>query len=130
MIEKLTVRRVAAIKAPGKYGDGHGLWLWVRSGGRRGWMFRYRFQGRDREMGLGGEGVGLKEVRQSAARARRLIREGLDPIEERRKARAKANTPTFRKCAEEYITTHETEWGSANPHFSSIPGNGVGGGAG
>ena len=112
MIEKLTARRVATTKTPGKYGDGRGLWLIVRPNGRRGWVFRYRFRGRDREMGLGGEEVSLKEARQSAARARQLIREGLDPIEERRKARAKAMAPTFRESAEEYMTTHETEWGA------------------
>ena len=113
MIEKLTARRLATIKAPGKYGDGHGLWLVVRSNGRRGWVFRYRFRGRDREMGLGGEDVGLKEARESAARARRLIREGLDPIDERRKARGKSSAPTFRKCAEKYITAHTAKWGNA-----------------
>ena len=101
MIEKLTARRLATIKAPGKYGDGRGLWLIVRPNGRRGWVFRYRFRGRDREMGLGGQEVSLKEARQSAARARQLIREGLDPIEKRRKARAKAMAPTFRESAEQ-----------------------------
>ena len=113
MIDKLTARRVATIKAPGKYGDGGGLWLRVRSDGRRWWVLRYRFRGRDREMGLGGEYVGLKEAREGAARARRLIREGLDPIDERRKAHAKSSAPTFRKCAEKYITAHKAKWGNA-----------------
>ena len=113
MIDKLTARRVATIKAPGKYGDGHGLWLRVRSDGRRWWVLRYRFQGRDREMGLGGEDVSLKEARHSASRARQQIREGLDPIDERRKGRVEASAPTFAECTEEYIATHETEWGNA-----------------
>ena len=113
MIDKLTARRLATIKAPGKYGDGGGLWPRVRADGRRGWVLRYRFQGRDREMGLGGEYVSLKEARHSAAQARRLIREGLDPIEERRKGRGKSNAPTFRKCAERFIAAHEAAWGNA-----------------
>ncbi len=113
MTGKLTARRVATIKAPGKYGDGHGLWLRVRSDGRRWWVLRYRFQGRDREMGLGGEDVDLKEARHSASRARRQIREGLDPIEERRKARAKASAPSFAKCAERFIKDNQVAWRNA-----------------
>ena len=113
MIEKLTARRLATIKAPGKYGDGHGLWLRVRSDGRRWWVLRYRFQGHDREMGLGGEDVSLKEARHSAAQARRQIREGLDPIEERRKARGKSSAPTFAKCAERFISDNQAAWGNA-----------------
>ena len=113
MADKLTARRVATIKTPGKYGDGRGLWLRVRSDGRRWWVLRYRFQGRDREMGLGGEDVDLKEARHSASRARRQIREGLDPIEERRKARAKASAPSFAKCAERFIKDNQVAWRNA-----------------
>jgi integrase len=76
-------------------------------------VLRYRFQGRDREMGLGGEYVSLKEARHSAAQARRQIREGLDPIEERRKARGKSSAPTFAKCAKQFINDNQVAWGSA-----------------
>lgn len=111
MTGKLTARRVATIKAPGKYGDGHGLWLRLTPAGRRWWFLRYRFRGRDRELGLGSaEEVGLKEARQSAARARGQIREGLDPIEQRRKERGKSSAPTFAKCAETFISANQVAW--------------------
>ena len=114
MTGKLTARRVATIKAPGKYGDGHGLWLRVIPVGRRWWFLRYRFRGRDRELGLGSaDEVGLKEARQSAARARRQIREGLDPIERRRKERAKSSAPTFAECAERFISANQATWRNA-----------------
>ena len=114
MTGKLTARRVATIKTPGKYGDGGGLWLRVRSDGRRWWFLRYRFRGRDRELGLGSAGeVGLKEARQNAARARRQIRDGLNPIDERRKERAKASSPTFAACAERFISANQVAWGNA-----------------
>ena len=64
-------------------------------------------------MGLGGEEVGLKEARQSAARARRQIREGLGPIEQRRKERGKSSAPTFAECAERFLTAHEAAWSNA-----------------
>ena len=111
MTGKLTARRVATIKAPGKYGDGHGLWLRFTPAGRRWWFLRYRFRGRDRELGLGSvDEVGLKEARQNAARARRQIREGLDPIEERRKARAQSSAPTFAECAKRFLTANQVAW--------------------
>lgn len=38
--------------APGRYGDGKGLYLLVRGPKARFWVFRYRRDGRMREMGL------------------------------------------------------------------------------
>ena len=57
--------------------------------------------------------MGLKEARQSAARARRLIPDGLDPIEERRKERARSSAPTFGQCVESFLASNETGWRNA-----------------
>ena len=114
MTGKLTARRVATFKGPGKCGDGRGLWLRVVPAGRRWWFLRYRLRGRDRELGLGSaDEVGLKEARAGAARARRQVREGLDPIEEVRKARAKSGAPTFAECAARFLASHEASWRNA-----------------
>ena len=112
MAGKLTARHVATLKEPGKHGDGRGLWLRVRPDGRRGWVFRYRFRGRDREMGLGSaDEVGLREAREQAVSARQLLREGRDPIEESRKKRAAARgVPSFAGCAEAFLAANETAW--------------------
>ena len=74
MADKLTARRVATIKTPGKYGDGRGLWLRVRSDGQRWWVLRYRFQGRDREMGLGGAWISRKLATAPPVRGGRYAR--------------------------------------------------------
>ena len=112
MAGKLTARQVATLKEPGKHGDGRGLWLRVRPDGRRGWVFRYRFRGRDREMGLGSaDEVALREAREQAVSARQLLREGRDPIEESRKKRAAARgVPSFAGCAEAFLAANETAW--------------------
>jgi len=39
--------------APGRYGDGNGLYLLVRAQDARYWLFRYTRDGKMREMGLG-----------------------------------------------------------------------------
>lgn len=74
---------------PGKYNDGRGLWLNKRSKVRGQWFLRLVVNGKRREMCLGGwPNVGLAEVREHAERARRKLRAGIDPIEERRRAKA------------------------------------------
>ncbi|MCR9256481.1 MAG: integrase arm-type DNA-binding domain-containing protein [Alphaproteobacteria bacterium] len=80
----------AAVKhAPaGKHPDGGGLWLIKRGDGGGQWMLRVSVHGRRREMGLGSiRDVSLKDARLHAETARRLVREGKDPIKERQRER-------------------------------------------
>jgi len=114
MLGKLSARKVATLKTPGKYGDGAGLWLYVREGGRRYWVFRFMRQGRAREMGLGSADLlTLKQARQRAHKARQMLAEGLDPIEERRKMQAVSSMASFAECAEDFISSNEAAW--SNP---------------
>ena len=50
--KRLTAKQVAGA-GPGSHADGGGLTLEVDEAGRRRWIFRYRFAGRRRHMGLG-----------------------------------------------------------------------------
>jgi len=53
-IKKLTARKVATLKNPGRHSDGGGLYLAIATDGatrRRRWVFIFRWQGRLREMG-------------------------------------------------------------------------------
>jgi integrase len=115
----LSVRR----SKPGKLlGDGGNLWLQVTGDPgqpARSWLFRYARSGRERYMGLGSyPDVVLAQARELAQDARKLLREGKDPIEEKRarEARTKlteARGMTFRECAETYIDAHRAGWKSA-----------------
>src|ERR1700693_1158343 len=79
----LTVVKVRTAR-PGRYGDGKGLYLLVRSPGARFWLFRYRRNGRMREMGLGrGAIVPLAQAREKAASLHRMVKGGIDPLAER-----------------------------------------------
>ena len=76
---------------PGRYGDGSGLYLFVRSRKAAFWVFRYTPRGgRMREMGLGPargpDAVSLADVRDKAAPLRRLVRNGVDPLAQRYRA--------------------------------------------
>ncbi len=72
----------------GKFADGQGLWLHKRNKQHGKWILRLVVHGKRREMGLGRwPDVSIAEARERAAEARRQVRDGFDPIEERRKTK-------------------------------------------
>ena len=74
----LTAAFVAAVRKPGKYYDGQGLYLRVYSGGARCWEQRVTILGRRRTLGLGGyPTVTLLAARERALENRRLVASGL-----------------------------------------------------
>jgi hypothetical protein len=83
---KLTDRTVRTA-LPGRHGDDavRGLMLVVQAGGSRSWVLRYQMAGRRRDMGLGPyPEIGLARAREKAMEARRLAKDGRDPLAERR----------------------------------------------
>ena len=119
----LTAAKVRTAQ-PGRYGDGGGLYLFVRGPKAAFWVFRYTPPGgRMREMGLGPargpDAVSLADVRDKASPLRRLVRNGIDPLEQRgaeaavAKAAAqaaKARAITFRAVTRFYLDAHEAGW--------------------
>jgi hypothetical protein len=109
----LTAAKLRKLTKPGLYSDGGNLYLQVRGPQQRSWLFRYMIRGRARSMGLGHvDDVSLVEARNKADAARKLVREGIDPLDVRaaEQARAKAKAITFGETAERYVTTQEAGW--------------------
>ena len=72
-----------------KVNDGRGLVLVVKSSGARLWRLRYVFAGKERMLALGEyPDVGLKVARERASAARDLVRQGVDPVQQKREDRA------------------------------------------
>ena len=93
-----TARMVETVKEPGRYADGNGLYLVVRPGGSKQWVFLYRRDGKLKEMGLGSpaKGVTLAMARGLRDEARALMARGVDPLEARRQSeQAGSGIPTF-----------------------------------
>jgi integrase len=87
---------------PGKHRADRKLYLLVSETGSKKWVLRYMLAGRSREMGLGSaDDVTLAEARTAAATARLSLARGIDPIEERTKARGANNAPTFGSLADD-----------------------------
>ena len=121
-IAKLKDRQLRT-STPGMLSDGGNLYLQVSKGPngiRRSWIFRFVMPGgRQRDLGLGGfDTIGLAQARDLAKQARELLVSGIDPIEHRNEARAKAAAtlpvPTFDAMAKAYIDAHQSSWRNAN----------------
>jgi integrase len=115
LVGRLTALKVKSLVQPGRYGDGDGLWLQVRDAGRRSWLFRYTWHGRERQMGLGAlNQISLADAREAAQAAAKLLREGKDPLGERAReaeaGRATNAAATFEEVAEMFIRSHEGTW--------------------
>jgi integrase len=117
LIERLTETDLTRAK-PGYHADGGGLYLRVLDDGARNWLFRFQINGKERWAGLGGvHTVNLIEARDQALECRKLLRAGIDPIEDRRAKKRKASLEgaketTFKECAESYIKAHRAGWRS------------------
>ena len=86
--------------------------------GRAHWSLHYGQRGKVREMSLGSAAhVSLAEARDLAAEARKLLVQGIDPIERRREqqqaaATVKLRATTFAEAVDAYIGAHEAGWKS------------------
>ncbi|TBA65363.1 site-specific integrase [Rhizobium ruizarguesonis] len=104
----LTAQFVKNASTPGKYFDGHGLYLRVDDGGGRYWVQRIVIRGKRREIGLGPASlVSLAEARSSAIENRRAARAGGDPIANKRQAK---DILTFKAAAEKAHVELSPTW--------------------
>lgn len=108
-INLLSARFVQTTKVAGLHSDGGGLYFEVDAGGGKRWTFIWRTGKTRRQMGLGGTLVtDLVEARAMADTARRQLAKGLDPIAERKAARASGRT--FGEAADELLAALKPQW--------------------
>lgn len=115
--KRLTAVEVKNFSAPGRYGDGAGLYLEVRKDGVKSWLFRFQLRGRRRDMSLGvvTQANGLAAARLAAQDARALIAKGIDPIDARKRPTA---IPTFSEYAKRMIAEWAPGWRGARTEDS------------
>ena len=105
------IRHAKPAAKPYKLYDGGGLFLLVHPNGSRYWRLKYRLAGREKVFAVGVyPEVGLAEAREKALAARRLIRDGADPVVERRRRQAGNTSNTFQAIAEDWIASRESDW--------------------
>lgn len=110
-LHRLSPRAAITTSVAGRYADGGGLYLVVSHTGSRKWVFRFRWKGKLSDMGLGSASVvPLSRARERAAEARLKIAEGVNPLAEKRAARA---IPTFGGFADDLVSSVQSQWRNA-----------------
>ncbi|MFG1295807.1 tyrosine-type recombinase/integrase [Xanthobacter variabilis] len=99
--KRLNARTVATLTTPGRHADGGNLYLSISSNGGRRWIFLFRWEGRQLEMGLGSaRDVSLARARELADAARAKLAEGINPLQLKRSERV---IPTFGEAADALV---------------------------
>lgn len=124
-INRLSTLAIKALKSPGRYADGGGLYLQIKNGGRS-WVFIYRDRATSklRNLGFGPlHAVPLGEARKRAGLTRQLLASGADPLAARKAARAAlAKSRTFGDFCAEFLESalagfknvkHKAQWKSS-----------------
>ena len=120
---KLTALQVKSISAPGRHGDGDGLYLNVAPSGSKSWVQRIVIAGRRRDIGLGSfPTVSLAQARGMATSNRAAVADGRNPLAEKREAKAAAqqgapSVPTFAQAALQVIELRRPTW--SNPKHAA-----------
>ena len=115
--QSLSAAFVRTVSEPGMYAYGNGLNLKVVPSGSRWWVQRVTIGGKRHNIGLGGfPAVSLAEARELAAENQRLIRQGRDPLAEKRQVVEELRRPaipTFAQAAEQVIEMRRPTWSNA-----------------
>ncbi len=123
MAAELSAIEIKRMKHPGTGGNKlvavggvSGLLIQLTSSGARTWILRAMVAGKRREIGLGGyPDVTLAQARDRAREVKELIRQGIDPVEHRKAARAalvahQKRGLTFADAVDRYLTAKLDEF--------------------
>lgn len=104
----LTAQFVKNIKVPGKYFDGHGLYLRVEKNETKFWVQRITIKGKRTEIGLGSAVlVSLADVRAIALENYNMARSGGDPLNKKKEEQA---ILTFGEAAQQVFALYKPTW--------------------
>ena len=107
------VRNAKPAEKPQKLFDGGGLFLFVTKTGAKSWRLKYSFQRKEKLLTLGlYPAVTLKDAREKALAAKKILASGKDPSVEKKLDRENAQN-TFAKLAHEWHGKQIPKW-SAN----------------
>ncbi|MCB2216371.1 MAG: tyrosine-type recombinase/integrase [Desulfobulbaceae bacterium] len=102
--------------------DGQGLYLLVTSNGKKHWRLDYILHGKRKTFAIGQyPAITLAEARNKRDEARRLVADGVDPVQQRRQDKisaAAAADNTFAKVSERWFEKMRSNW--SDGHIESI----------
>ncbi len=107
MLTELKCRKAVPRDKAYKLADEKGLFLFVSPKGFRGWRFKYRWQGKEKQLTFGAwPEVSLAEARERRDTARRQLRDGKDPGTQP----IERETPTLRVASQRWLALQADVW--------------------
>lgn len=112
------IRNAKPAGKPVKLTDGAGLYLEVTPTGSKHWRYRFRLDGKANTFAIGPyPDVSLADARKARDEAKALVRQGLNPAQERRRqkqANIDESLNTFAVSAEDWYAEKLPTWGSGH----------------
>ncbi|MFC1776927.1 tyrosine-type recombinase/integrase [Pseudomonadota bacterium] len=94
--------------------DGKGMFLMIKPNGSKLWRYRYRLNGKQKPYAIGAyPEVSLAQAREELLAARKLVKEGIDPVQHRRSTkeeRIAESEKTFKVLAKAWIENKRPDW--------------------
>jgi integrase len=113
LLTEIEIRKAKTKQTSYQMTDGRGLFLWVTPSGGKLWRWKYRFEGRQKQISYGAyPDVPLAAARENHVAARKLLAAGQDPMQKRRSdkaALAASNAGSFKSIAILWIDHWEIE---------------------
>lgn len=107
--------------------DERGLYIEVKPTGSKLWRFKYRYEGKEKLLSVGGyPDVGLKAAREARDELRKQVAAGIDPSELRKAEKlSRAGHDSFEVVAREWHAKHKLTWseGHANRTLTRLEQN-------
>ena len=114
-LTELSIKQAKRKEKQYKLTDGEGMYLRVYPNGSKYWQLQYWFDGKQRIFSLGvWPDVSLKEARNKRYEAKKKIKEGINPLDEKKEILKSLDfiqeeeklreSNTFQKVAEDYIS--------------------------
>ncbi len=111
---KLTDAKLRTLTQPGKHADGAGLYLELTPAGGKYWRMKYRHGGKEKRLAFGVyPAVSLKDAREKAEAARKLLQAGDDPGETKKAVKAQTvfeTANTLQAVAADWMAHQSTRW--------------------
>ena len=83
-LTELTIKKAKPKEKQYKLADGEGMYLRVYPNNSKYWQLKYRFDGKHKTLSFGvWPEVGISEAREKRFEARKKIKQGIDPIQEK-----------------------------------------------
>jgi integrase len=110
----ITAIQVKEAKPSGKdykLSDSDGMYLLVKTNGKKYWRLDYRFAGKRKTYAMGVfPRVSLKSARESCHEAKKLLTEGVDPSQVKKERRRQSTVPTFEEVAVKWWHHERDKW--------------------